>query len=1071
MRTLRMCSLWRLSLFTLLALCAMLGAVAKDINLLGYTAGGTLPAAYPSPANLQQDVRAQLQAAIDDAASDGGGTITIPGDYNCWYIGKPVFIDKPNITIAGDGAPSFQSSATMLSSMGVDGGHASVPLFVVGTPRQTSGLEITPSHRTDLYGTLDTSIPANTYFGLKTKGRNKANTADVYAHGYFSNCGASVGPRNSYNRNNVVMGWLCPVEPVYQYDINNGQYDWSAIVPYPQNYQLTFDIAIKQNTAGTLTGTICGDGMANDMTHPQTYWMLGTFPGDADPNTVKFKFKTGNPDTGVYTIRTLTLGTITDTNVHRITVQLDMGGTTGPGQPVNPQAAAWLDGVQTSTLTLPAIGSWQAVPNYNQNVPGTYHDGQGNPVQYLFNITNPENQLWRYEQGAFQLGSLHAGMLGDPAATPGVTTQQHVDWTYCGFMMTSALRYTWAPTLTRLDNGQSWPQNNWDGWRYFTYWLPQMECYLQLTDNPQGTDCDNIGTVCSIYNNCGANQGFGYWVPERGPYLAGDGKYGVNNLTIQDVLLKAHLAMGEVRSLLLSGVVLWGGGAYDIDDYNCGVINNGVLPTITDYGLCLSGTGGPFAHLYLANKNINSNENYFGSTTFAPFRLVGCQGTFKYSFGNIGGDRCDYYWKSYAGIEGGSLTIDNPALDNEWSVFPNKAVIYHEFSPLVNGVTRETNTLNLLDVFASMSDATKPVVELANVGQGTLNYQRNGAWPVNEPFYNMVAVTNSNPNAYGAVNVTVPTIGKWIGQGLQCGYPYSGGTVVYNEDDGQYYRGRAICHPGDIYTTCTQNGTFYRVHEDNRPLAGEPWKTYWKRANFWALSTSYAVNDLCVYVTNGLSTIYQCTQAHTSAYSNMPGTTVGQSYWTTLFAPWNSSTNYSVGNMVTFTYMPWGYGAGAYYMCLFKCIQANTNQSPNIDGTSNAYWQSLQWDYSTAYTAGGYVACDSAIYQCLQTHTSGAYTYTIPVTHEPTRPRPWDLIPAGNITWINYTGTGSNKIISTHMELSKLPPTSGQWNANEPVIYHPAPLTVNAPSEYRNPLGGAPGTWRADNTLGTFVTP
>ena len=52
-----------------------------------------------------------------------------------------------------------------------------------------------------------------------------------------------------------------------------------------------------------------------------------------------------------------------------------------------------------------------------------------------------------------------------------------------------------------------------------------------------------------------------------------------------------------------------------------------------------------------------------------------------------------------------------------------------------------------------------------------------------------------------------------------------------------------------------------------------------------------------------------------------------------------------------------------------------------------------------------------------------------------------------------------------------LPPTCGYWNPNEPVIYNPDPATLNAPTEYRNPLGGAPGTWGSDDTLGTFVQP
>ena len=116
---------------------------------------------------------------------------------------------------------------------------------------------------------------------------------------------------------------------------------------------------------------------------------------------MKFKFKTGNPDAGTYTIQSLPLGIITDTNVHRITVQMDMGGGT---------CAAWLDGTQTSTLAL-----------------GSVLNGDGS--------VNVNKQLWRYEQGAFQLGQLNSGALGTPTASGLNDTQQQVNWTYCGFQL------------------------------------------------------------------------------------------------------------------------------------------------------------------------------------------------------------------------------------------------------------------------------------------------------------------------------------------------------------------------------------------------------------------------------------------------------------------------------------------------------------------------------------------------------------------------------------------------------------------------------------------------------------
>ena len=94
-------------------------------------------------------------------------------------------------------------------------------------------------------------------------------------------------------------------------------------------------------------------------------------------------------------------GTITDTNVHRITVQMDMGGGT---------CAAWLDGTETSTLALGSVLNSDGSVNVNK-------------------------QLWRYEQGAFQLGQLNSGALGTPTASGLNDTQQQVNWTYCGFQL------------------------------------------------------------------------------------------------------------------------------------------------------------------------------------------------------------------------------------------------------------------------------------------------------------------------------------------------------------------------------------------------------------------------------------------------------------------------------------------------------------------------------------------------------------------------------------------------------------------------------------------------------------
>ena len=103
----RCCCLLGLAVLTALGLQAQ-----TTVNLLNYTGysgcpGYPLPAAHPSPYNDQMDVRPQLQAAIDYVANNGGGTVTIPGDLCSWYLSKPVFLDRDNVTIDGTGAATL----------------------------------------------------------------------------------------------------------------------------------------------------------------------------------------------------------------------------------------------------------------------------------------------------------------------------------------------------------------------------------------------------------------------------------------------------------------------------------------------------------------------------------------------------------------------------------------------------------------------------------------------------------------------------------------------------------------------------------------------------------------------------------------------------------------------------------------------------------------------------------------------------------------------------------------------------------------------------------------------------
>ena len=458
------------------------------------------------------------------------------------------------------------------------------------------------------------------------------------------------------------------------------------------------------------------------------------------------------------------------------------------------------------------------------------------------------------------------------------------------------------------------------------------------------------------------------------------------------------------------------GGTSSIDDLNGGVINNGNLPTVTDTDVTTS-SNWTFAGLYYANKNIYSTDLYFCPSWFGSFRLLGCQGIFKYTFGDLGGEWCDYYWKSFAGAQGGALTIDNPCLDDEGYPLPNKGLFYCEFSPLANGVTRETNTFSLLDVGTGTFISTTPILQIGNVGTGTVNVQRLSVDPICAPYCTQTVTTTNNPNAYGTIAGSTPLLAKWMNNGNYTWGAYSPNTIVYNEADGQYYSCTSTHHAGDDYITTTQNSTLYIVHEDNKPLQSQSWQSYWTPA--------------------------------------------------TMPAAWTNNTPYTVGTLVSNLYI----NGAWYHNCVYCCTANHTSSSatqPEAGSNWQSYWVSLQWQYNTNYTATtSTVACDSAYYQCIQSHNSGGTT--APNT---TRPRPWALLPANAWAWVNYTGSGATNLTSTHMELATpLPPTAGSWNANEPVIYNPNPIGLDTPTEYRNPPGVAPDAWVGDNTLGNPVAP
>ena len=90
-------------------------------------------------------------------------------------------------------------------------------------------------------------------------------------------------------------------------------------------------------------------------------------------------------------------------------------------------------------------------------------------------------------------------------------------------------------------------------------------------------------------------------------------------------------------------------------------------------------------------------------------------------------------------------------------------------------------------------------------------------------------VSTDNPNVYGAIDVTVPPIVHWIDDcGLYNPWYYQvANNIMYNDHGWPIYCASNWHLPGSYYCSTA----LQMIHEDNRPLPGEPWKQYWTRHN------------------------------------------------------------------------------------------------------------------------------------------------------------------------------------------------------------------------------------------------
>ena len=926
---------------------------AKVVNLRGYTAGGVLPAAQPSTEDQPLDVRAQLQAAIDEVAADGGGTVVIPGDTLAWFLSRPVYLDRANVTVRGELGARLCPIGQLRT-----GELTSTPLLLLGVPRSVDGYEITPSHRDTLtYDperpelTLDASAGAR--FGLRTKGRNAADTADIYAHGYINGSLLAIGPLDPRYMGGFT-NWGCPTDA-------QGK-------PDPSNYAITLDLAFKQNTPGILNGTICGVGMSNAITDRFTNWMLGTFPDDQDPHMVVFKFKTGDPHTGNAVVHALPLGRITDTNLHRVTIQLDVG---------SGQCAAWLDGAKTASLELGLV---------------MHDDGS----------LNRTKELWRYEQGAFQLGALRNGALGDVLHDGLHPAQQHVDWTYGGFVLYSGRRYTWETTLQRVDREQITV-----GWRFFPPAYREVAAVLPLTDNPDTEQSARDGQLLEVQEGQDRGLAFGFWLPERTPIRDEDGALGLRNIRLESLSSFGPIMVGEVRELTLTGIEVRGNNVFAYNDLNCGVINGETLPLITDVDCSRHIYSPAHSAVYWANKDIRSTNFNVYASPGTTMRLLGCRGVIRFLF--LTPAYGNYYLQSFAGARGGPLEILSPCLDNEGYVdVPGKAAFYHEFGPLGYGVTRDTNRLVLRNVFTGVIPSATPFLELPDSGEGTLLMENITCSPAGEPFMERL-VLNKNPNAYGTVRSFIQPGEIWSNRTfVESTYP--AGLQVFNPLDGYYYRSVVAHHPGDHYQVHPANGAV--ISDDNRPLADEAWQQFWERVtqmpDVWKTGQAYSPGDLVMapsprlypYIT--VPELFRCVKAHTAATLTTPATG----------AEWPQ------------------------------------------------YWASLQWREKTGFEEGAVVSADGAVYRSLLAHTTARANRPRPwekIIMPATGTR--NML----VQYAGPPGTFNRISIDNYVFNPVYPPVTGAALPGE--VVHVRNPRIGQPTAYRYTLQEGAGVWLPEALL------
>ncbi|CAN5869752.1 hypothetical protein BH23PLA1_BH23PLA1_29570 [soil metagenome] len=244
-----------------------------------------------------------LQDAIDDLGSRGGGTIRIPGEQFYSLVGR-VFIDRNNITLAGDGMRTTTIACA----------HSSANI-AVGVHRSGVGRDMGAGHWIDLTGLMDGTQGQR--WGFRTRDPVGATQAWLS----FPGTALSLGKRA----------------------------DWWATTP-----QYTSDHAFYEPTESVAPGVFFG---ACDQRFLGCPGLLLRETVATWPNTepvFAFYFGTGPYEDEAFTIRSVRFhapgGTITP-GIQRITIQVDLDAAT---------VSVWYNRVQVAVDFTTIGAGWTA---------------------------------------------------------------------------------------------------------------------------------------------------------------------------------------------------------------------------------------------------------------------------------------------------------------------------------------------------------------------------------------------------------------------------------------------------------------------------------------------------------------------------------------------------------------------------------------------------------------------------------------------------------------------------------------------------------------------------------------